>query len=754
MRIIIVSNRLPFTVSMEEGQPQFRMSPGGLTTGLWSFLERMAIDPGKGCEFVWMGWPGASVAPEHVDAVRAHGEQFRAAPVFLSENSADRFYHGFCNKTLWPLFHYFPSVTQYEEEDWQNYQSVNATFAEALLQILRPDDIVWVHDYQLMLLPRLIRNHFPEMPIGFFLHIPFPSFEVFRLLPRLWRAELLEGVLGANLVGFHTHDYTRDFLTSVMRTLGYEHQLGSLSLRDRVVKVDTFPMGIDFERFAQAACSRETENQVAELRARSSAQRLIFSVDRLDYTKGIINRLRGYEMFLKRNPQWHGKVLFVVSVAPSRIGVDSYRAMKQEIEETVGRIVGAYGTVNWTPLVYQYRNLSFNEIVALYRACDVALITPLRDGMNLVAKEFVASRPDQTGVLILSEMAGAAKEMGEALIVNPFHSDDFARALEQALTMPVEEQVKRNQVLQDRLRRYDVNRWADEFIQATLVSQKTEAARRARTLNGRAQIGLVQQYRATSRRALLLDYDGTLVPFADNPKAARPDAELLDIISALAAEPANEVAIVSGRPRVDLEEWFGSFPISLIAEHGMWLRARGGEWRVLRPVSIDWKERVRPILQLYVDRLPGALLEEKEYSLAWHYRRADPEQASLRAQELMDDLSGYTRNIDVQVLEGNKVIEIRNTGVNKGTAALEWLGNQASDFILGVGDDWTDEDLFRALPPPACSIRVGMAKTSAQFHLASHAAVRRLLKEFTEAPRRKETRKILLRNPGPVQLLA
>jgi trehalose 6-phosphate synthase/phosphatase len=747
MRIIVISNRLPFTVACEKGVPEFRASPGGLTTGLWSFLERASADPARHFEFLWVGWPGAEVPADQQDAVRDYGRQFRASPVFLPEASAHRFYHGFCNQTLWPLFHYFPSITQYEEEDWQNYQSVNAAFAEALLPVLRPDDIVWVHDYQLMLLPRLLRQHFPEMPIGFFLHIPFPSFEVFRLLPRLWRAELLEGVLGANVVGFHTHDYTRDFLTSVMRTLGYEHQLGSLSLRDRVVKVDTFPMGIDFERFSEAARSSATETQVAELRARCGALRVIFSVDRLDYTKGLINRLRGYELFLKRNPQWHGKVVFVLSVAPSRVGVESYRAMKQELEETVGRIAGAYGNVNWNPLIYQYRNVSFDEIVALYRACDVALITPLRDGMNLVAKEFIASRPDQTGVLILSEMAGAAKEMGEALIVNPFHSDDFARVLEQALTMPVEEQIKRNQVLQDRLRRYDVNRWADEFLQSILSSQKTEAARRARTLTGRAQSAMVQQYRGAARRALLLDYDGTLVPFADIPRMARPDSELLELITVLAAESRNEVVIVSGRPRADLEEWFGSFPISLIAEHGMWLRHRGGEWRQLRIISTDCKDRVRPILQLYVDRLPGALLEEKEFSLAWHYRRADPEQASLRAQELVDDLSGYTRNIDVQVLEGNKVIEIRNTGINKGMAALEWLANEMPQFILGVGDDWTDEDLFRALPPFACSIRVGMAKTAAQFHLGNHAAVRRLLKELGDVPRRKDTRALPLQGP-------
>ena len=341
-------------------------------------------------------------------------------------------------------------------------------------------------------------------------------------------------------------------------------------------------MGMDFERFARAAASPETEARVAELRAKCIGQKVIFSVDRLDYTKGLINRLRGYEIFLKRNPQWHGKVVFIISVAPSRIGVESYQAMKQELEQTVGRIVGTYGNVHWTPLVYQFRNLGFEEIVALYRLCDVALITPLRDGMNLVAKEFVASRPDQTGVLILSEMAGAAKEMGEALIINPFHSGDFAQALEQALTMPVEEQVRRNQLLQERLRRYNVIRWAEDFVQALVSTQKTEAARRARALTGKAQAGLIQQYRSAARRALLLDYDGTLVPFVEDPKLARPDPELLELLAGLSAAPGNEVMIVSGRPRRDLEEWFGGLPMSLVAEHGVWLRPRGGEWRMLQ----------------------------------------------------------------------------------------------------------------------------------------------------------------------------
>src|ERR1017187_3886674 len=494
MRLIIVSNRLPFTVVKEDGGLQFKVSSGGLTTGLWSYLEGGAAGSEERPEFVWLGWPGASVAPEDEPAVKAYAEkEFKAQPVFLPEERMDRFYHGFCNKTLWPLFHYFPDLTLYEEEYWEEYKQVNHMFAEAVLKVLRPDDLLWVHDYQLMLVPGLVRERFPDMPIGFFLHIPFPSYEVFRLLPRAWRVEIIEGLLGSSLVGFHTYDYTRDFLTSVLRTAGYEHQLGCLTLRERVVTADTFPMGIDFERFARAAASPETEARVAELRANCAGQKVIFSVDRL--------------------------------------------------EQTVGRIVGAYGTVHWTPLVYQFRNLGFEEIVALYRLCDVALITPLRDGMNLVAKEFVASRPDQTGVLVLSEMAGAAKEMGEALIINPVHSGDFAQALEQALAMPVEEQVRRNRLLQERLRRYNVVRWAEDFVQALVSTHNTEAARRAASLSGTVQAGLLQQYRSAARRALLLDYDGTLVPFVEDPSLARPDQEVLELLTGLATAARNEVII-------------------------------------------------------------------------------------------------------------------------------------------------------------------------------------------------------------------
>ncbi len=296
MRLVILSNRLPFTVSIKNGHPVFESSSGGLSTGLWSFLER-AAKKSEPLEFLWVGWPGTSVEPGQVQEIQTGGEAYHAASVFLSEETVEKFYHGFCNKTLWPLFHYVPSLVRYEEDYWQEYQRANQHYAEALLKILRPGDILWVHDYQLMLVPRMIRRHFPEMPIGFFLHIPFPAYEVFRFLPRAWRVELIEGVLGSSVVGFHTHDYTRYFLNSVLRTVGYEHQLGSISLKDRVVKVDTFPMGIDFERFAGAAASAQTLSQVTELRKKCCGQKIIFSVDRLDYTKGAAHQpvpLRGF----------------------------------------------------------------------------------------------------------------------------------------------------------------------------------------------------------------------------------------------------------------------------------------------------------------------------------------------------------------------------------------------------------------------------------------------------------------------------
>lgn len=642
----------------------------------------------------------------------------------------DNFYRGFCNKIIWPLFHYFPSYVVYEEDYWKQYKKVNESFRDAILEIIKPNDIVWVHDYQLMLLPRLLREKVPDIPIGFFLHIPFPSYEVFRLLPDDWRREILEGLLSANLIGFHTQDYTQYFLRCVLRILGREHSMGTFVLEDHVARAATFPMGIDFQKFHRVATSVKVRKKQKEFKQTLANLKIILSVDRLDYTKGIINRLQGFELFLDQNPDWRGRVVLILIVVPSRTGVGHYRQMKRQIEELVGKINGRFSSIDWTPILYQYTSYSFYPLVALYGISDVALITPLRDGMNLISKEYIAAKTDKTGVLVLSEMAGAAKELGEAIIINPNSRQEIADALLLSLTMPREEQVRRNQIMQERLKRYDVVRWAEEFIEQLLSVKNTQQEYTMRLLTGSAMERMLDDFARARSRLIFLDYDGTLVPFATRPEAARPEDRQMALLERLASDPRNEIVIISGRDRETLENWLGTLNVSLVAEHGVWLK-KSGDWQLAQPLTAEWKEDIRPLLQLYSDRVPGSFIEEKDYSLAWHYRAADPESGPAQAQELLDTLVDFTANADIQILQGNKVIEVRNTGVNKGSTALRWLSNEY-DFIVAFGDDWTDEDLFAVLPQTAYSIKVRFDRSHARFYLRSHNEVLALLEKMAE----------------------
>jgi trehalose 6-phosphate synthase/phosphatase len=732
-RLIVVSNRLPFNAQVENGELLFTPSAGGLATGLAAALEGIAHDNAMD-NYLWVGWPGSSI-PDDLQATlndRARSE-FGAIPVYLSEQEMNRFYFGFCNKTIWPLFHYFPSYTMYEEESWQLYKHVNERFAATLAQLLQPDDIVWVHDYHLMLLPQMLRVRFPNTPIGFFLHIPFPSFELFRLLPAVWRREILEGLTGADLVGFHTYEYTQHFLQCVLRILGYEHNMGQIVAPEWSLKADTFPMGIDFEKFAAAVHHPEVQKEREAIKSSLQNVRIILSVDRLDYSKGILKRLEGFEGLLEKYPAYHGKVKLIMVVVPSRIGVEQYDLMKKNIEEMVGKINGRFGRIEWTPIVYQYRHVEFHELVAMYSLSDVALVTPLRDGMNLIAKEYIAAREDHSGVLILSEMAGAAKELGEAIIINPNTRDEIAEAMHEALMTPVEEQHKRNLIMRQRLRRYNVVRWAQDFLHELVAAAAVQERIAARLLSYPEKQKLVQEFARRTRRMLLLDYDGTLTPLVRRPALAAPSADLLRLLAQLAEHPATRVVLISGRDRQTLTEWFGHLPLMLVAEHGSWLRERGAEWQLIKQQTNDWKSQILPILQLYADRLPGAVVEEKEYAVAWHYRTADPEHAQRLSSELFDHLLSFTANIEIQVLRGHKVIEVKTAGITKGTAAQYLIQRENPDFILSIGDDWTDEDVFGMLPEWAYSLRVGIANTRARFNLRNTRDVSRLLEALVKS---------------------
>lgn len=723
-RLLVIANRLPFNTTRKSGKIHFRPSPGGLAAGLSSLP--------KSCDRVWIGWPGIpseKLSGQDKEQICKRLVAENCHPVFLSRRQMERYYQGFCNKTIWPLFHYFPRRTAYETNFWKTYKQVNESFCDEVMKIAGPDDRIWVHDYQLMLLPQLLQERLLYSEIGFFLHIPWPSFEVFRLMP--WREEILHGLLGADLIGFHTYDYVRHFLSSVTRIIGLERTFSNISIDNRVVKVDAFPMGIEYEKYSRAIEDPDVAKEANKIRKRVGERKIILSVDRLDYSKGIIERIEAFDLFLSRNPQYRGKVTLIMVAVPTRTGVEDYRALRNRLEQLVGRINGEYGTMGYIPVWYLYRSLPFKELTALYNVSDVALVTPLIDGMNLIAKEFIAAKTDKAGVLIISEMTGAARELGEALVVNSCNKEDIVKAIQKALEMPLLEQIERNKIMQERLRRYNVSRWSEEFLYALSEIKKTQRELSARRLSESIIEHLTQDYRKSSKCLFLLDYDGTLVGFKGKPAEAGPDKEILTLLRALSQNPKNTVVIISGRDKNTLEEWLGNLGAALVAEHGGWIRPDSGKWQIAQPFEVKWKDTIKPILELYADRTPGSIVEEKNFSLVWHYRRADPELANLRVQELKSALLNLTENLDIGVFEGSKILEVKSMVVTKGRAADTWIAQKKWGFILAAGDDYTDEEMFTALPEHAYSIKVGFAASKARFNIDSVKEIRLLLKKLT-----------------------
>jgi trehalose 6-phosphate synthase/phosphatase len=457
---------------MAEGEIRLSDSSGGLVTEISSYLSATRTGNSHR-EHLWIGWPGdlPQSAEEHI-AHQSSWQGYQVRSIFLNEEDIEYYYQGFCNKTIWPLFHYFHTHTVLNTDFWRSYKAINEAFCELVLEIATPNDVVWIHDYHLMLLPMLLRRKMPNANISFFLHIPFPEFETFRVLPYAWRYEILHGILGANLVGFYTSDYIRYFSEAVLRTLGYNHDSGQITVGKHKTAIAAVPIGIEFHNFHRSSIIghvSEGETSIKVPKA-GAIPRFILSIDRLDYTKGIAERLEAFERFLKNHPEWHEAVVLRLVVVPSREALPQYKTTRESIERTVERINRDLGTVTWEPIWFQSEWLPLPTLIELYKHCDVALITPLRDGLNRTALEYVAARTEGTGVLILSETAGAAELLDEALIVNPWYSDEVADAINSALNMPLEEQAKRLDAMQNRLQLYDVVSQTDYFIEKLLLS--------------------------------------------------------------------------------------------------------------------------------------------------------------------------------------------------------------------------------------------------------------------------------------------
>jgi len=707
--VVVASNRLPFTVQRSGRELVKHASAGGLVSAMEPVLRKQGG--------TWIGWPGLDLKPGEV--IPEGDESYRVSSVLLSEGEIGRYLHGFSNRTLWPLFHSLHQLARFEARDWQIYERVNERFASAIAREARDGDLIWIHDYHLMLAPDYVRRMVANTRIAFFLHIPFPPYDIFRLLP--WDREILRGLLACDLIGFHVPVYAQNFLDCVERRLGarVDRQRMVVDHGDRAVRIGDFPIGIDFNDFESRAMKASSRGQARE--------KIVLGVDRLDYTKGIPERIQAMARLLELHPEHRGNVVLLQIAVPSRSNVAEYRNLKREIDELVGRVNGRFATATWSPIRYLYRSFAQERLAAIYRDADVALVTPLRDGMNLVAKEFVAAQVGDPGVLVLSTLAGAAETMREALLVNPYDVDGTAEAVHRALTMDESERRLRIEALRQREIRDNVHAWVLAFVSAA-----TTGRAEVNPLTDEDFAGWLDPYLTRPRLALFLDYDGTLAPLARHPQDAVLPREGRESLELCARRDDTDVAIVSGRALADVMAMIGDDSLTYAGNHGLEITGPGiddFEHEDLR----HYRERIGALaVELEEVAVDGAWTETKGPTLTFHYRAVSREKRRPlieRATEIIT-AAGFQARGAHEALEGRPPI-----GWDKGRAVLHILrtryGPSWSDRVrvIYVGDDQTDEDAFRFLSGLAATFRVGPADTltAATRRLPNVSAVHSLL---------------------------
>ncbi|MBK1829501.1 bifunctional alpha,alpha-trehalose-phosphate synthase (UDP-forming)/trehalose-phosphatase [Verrucomicrobiaceae bacterium R5-34] len=726
--LTLVSNRLPIRIN-EEGEVE------RTTGGLASALAGAGI-PGS---FTWIGWGG--VNEEDIEDREDYEKKLKAVgvkPVILETDEFDAYYEGYSNSTLWPMLHYMKDRARFDPEWMEGYRGVNQKFAEVVAKEADQDGEVWIHDYHLMLVPKMLRKLRPDLKIGFFLHTPWPSSEIIRALPE--RNEILEGLLGCDVIGFHTYNYLRHFRSCLLRILGIEGESEGLWHGDRMVRMGVYPIGHNSIGFQEAMQSDTYREALALHKKRLDGGKLILSVERLDYTKGVPEKLDAIREFLKKNPEQRSQVNFVIIAVPSRVGVEEYNLLAETVQREVGAINGDYGEVGHSPVQFLHRGFPMEELAAFYALAEVCMVTPIIDGMNLVAKEYIDCKRKKydarAGVLILSEFAGAAQEMSHSLLINPHDTQGVVKAMEQALAMSEDEMWSRVRAMQDRLARNDAGAWARHFLGDLDASGTPEHDPAAHETLAEVEANLTKHLAAGRKVALFLDYDGTLRDFVDRPEDAVPDASLLNLLERLAAHDSLNLAVISGRPKEFLESHIGHLPIDLVAEHGYyWKRLEVGEWELMNPhVDNSWMETVRPVLEWAVTLTPGSEIEVKTSSIVWHYRQADPEFGLWRAKGLLDELTAITASLPVSVHHGQKIVEVASQMVNKGVAADSLMRDWMPDIAFAAGDDQTDETMFAITP--VCedhfhTVKIGTGSTRAE-HRTSIKGLRRFLESLAD----------------------
>ncbi|XP_024960156.1 alpha,alpha-trehalose-phosphate synthase [UDP-forming] 1 isoform X2 [Cynara cardunculus var. scolymus] len=691
-RLLVVANRLPVSaVRRGEESWSLEVSAGGLVSALLGVKE---------VEAKWIGWAGVNVPdePGQRALTKALAEK-RCIPVFLDEEVVHQYYNGYCNNILWPLFHYLGlpqedrlATTRSFQSQFAAYKKANQMFADVVNEHYEEGDVVWCHDYHLMFLPKCLKDHNSNMKVGWFLHTPFPSSEIHRTLPS--RSELLRAVLAADLVGFHTYDYARHFVSACTRILGLEGTPEGVEDQGRLTRVAAFPIGIDSDRFIRALENPQVQEHIKELKERFSGRKI---------------------------------------AVPTRTDVPEYQKLTSQVHEIVGRINGRFGTLTTVPIHHLDRSLDFQALCALYAVTDIAIVTSLRDGMNLVSYEFVACQDAKRGVLILSEFAGAAQSLGAgAILVNPWNITEVAASIGQALNMTAEEREKRHRHNFLHVTTHTAQEWAETFV-SELNDTVVEAQQRIRQVPPALPVEeAIECYLQSSNRLVILGFSATLTEPVDTPDRRGGDQiremdlklhpELKESLIKLCNDPQTTVVVLSGSDRTVLDDNFGEYNMWLAAENGMFLRSTRGTWMTTMPEhsNMEWVDSVKHVFEYFTERTPRSHFELRETSLVWNYKYADVEFGRLQARDMLQHLwTGPISNASVDVVQGSRSVEVRAAGVTKGITIVRILGeivhsksiSSPIDYVLCIGHFLgKDEDIYTFFEPELPSNGMGIPR--------------------------------------------
>ncbi len=737
-RWLIVSNRLPFTVDSETGNLQ--RGSGGLVTALSSTQAD--------AEKIWLGLGSKEIAESKNPEMLGECGIRQLIPIEVDAELYDKYYTGFANDVLWPLFHYQTAMVNFQGDAWLAYQKVNQIFAEKILDEIQEGDLVWIHDYHLFLLPQYLRaglqqRKLKNVRIGFFLHIPWPSSEVFRQLPV--REEVIRGVLGADLVGFHDYNYLRHFATALEVLLGLECDLYHVRY-DRSIQLGVFPVSIDPEKHYAALREPDVIARVAELK-KAAVGKIILGVDRLDYSKGLDLKLEIFRRFLRRYPEWVGHVQLIQVAVPTRQSSPEYQKLKEKIDRLVGEINGEFSTAGYTPINYIFSSINFSELTALYHVSDLLLVSSTRDGMNLVALEYLASQnPENPGVLLLSEFAGVSAFLAFCDLINPWDIENSSQKIQEGLKLPLERRKLQFDGMRSFLEAYTAAQWGRSFMHA--LSKQSDRIGNTVDINLDAEDLNIGPHALTSLQKnstyLLLDYDGTLAPITEHHSQAQIAQDVFNVVQDLSNCPGVFVTIVSGRNRNFLKEQFAGLHVGLVAEHGAQIFfPKEAKWRVNRRVSLKpWYPMAEKIMNDYCLRVPKSFVERKARSVVWHYRQSPSPFADYQAHRLASDLRHGLSEFPANILIGKKIIEVRSIESNKGRFFANFRQENTDEksprldpLFIVVGDDQTDEDMFRAASRDDLTIKVGVERTEARFRLSRQPQVLPFLRRLLELRR-------------------